>query len=66
MKLAWFDYYTIPKDWKTENLSSLKVIKLLNHKNKDYYVRNILQNNNLGILTINEMENELVIFHHFT
>ena len=66
MKSTWFDYYTTPEDWETEKLLSFKVIKLLDHKDKDVYVTNILQNNNLVMLTIDRIEHELVIFHHFT
>ena len=66
MKTTWKEYYTTATDWEIENLSSLEIINLMNHKNVDILTTNIIQNNNLVILTIDGMDQELMMLHHFT
>ena len=66
MKIMWLDYCTSPSDWAIENLASNDIINLLDSNNNLACVSNIIQNNNLIILTIDSIDEELVMFHHFT
>ena len=61
MKSSWFYLCTSSSEWIVENLVSKDVISL-----SDVGDYAIIQNPNIVILTIDPIENELVMFHHFT
>ena len=65
---TWLDYCTSPSDWtiEIENLASNDIINLLDSNDNLVCVSNVIQNNNLIILTIESMNKELIMFHHFT
>lgn len=65
MKSSWFDFHTSCSEWTVENLVSKDVIGLLDFGDYATCVSNVIQNPNLVILTIDLMESELVVFHHF-
>ena len=65
MKSTWHDYHTTTDDREVENAPSLEIVNLLNHSGAEICVTNVAQNNNLAMLTIDPMEDELVMLHHF-
>ena len=66
MKTSWTEHCTTSADWELENLSSLEIINLMNHKEIGLITTNLIQNNNLVILTIDGMDHEIMLLHHFT
>ena len=43
-----------------------EIINLLNSGDHAVLASNIMQNNNLVVLTLDDMDNDLIMFHHFT
>ena len=66
MKTSWKECYTTAAEWELENMSSSEIINLMNHDSVDALTTNIIQNNNLVMLTIDGMDQELMMLHHFT
>ena len=66
LKKFWFDYCTPASNWTSENLVSQEIINLVNSDSLLVCVCNIAQNNSLVIVTLDSMENDLVVFHHIT
>ena len=64
MKSTWFDYYASPSEWTAENLFSSEIVNLLNENDHGILASNLIQNNNLVVLTLDPLDNDLVLFHH--
>ena len=62
---SWKEHYTSAENWRSENVLSNDVIKLLDC-DVDACATNIIQNNNLVVLTLDPVTNELIMVHHFT
>ena len=48
-----------------ESVPSLEIVNLVNHSDTEICVTNVIQNNNLSMITIDPTEDELVMLHHF-